>query len=219
MRTESTLKIIKVLNLYAGIGGNRKLWPKAINGCKVKVTAVELNPKIAEIYKELYPEDEVIVADAHDFLLKHYLEFDFIWASPPCQSHSRIRFGFGFCGTKKQRTVPLFPDMKLWQEIIFLQHYARCDWVVENVIPFYKPIIVPTFQLQRHYFWASKKIEKVDFEPDKIRKGTIGEYQNRLRIDLSSYHIPNKVQILRNCVAPAIGLYIFNAFFGSENND
>ena len=39
---------MEVLNLYAGVGGNRKLW----TGCNV--TAVELNPKIANVYKRLY---------------------------------------------------------------------------------------------------------------------------------------------------------------------
>ena len=35
--------MIKILNLYAGIGGNRRLWPDD----EIEVTAVELNPKIA----------------------------------------------------------------------------------------------------------------------------------------------------------------------------
>src|ERR1700693_208297 len=52
---------IKVLNLYAGIGGNRKLW----TGCQV--TAVEHNVKIAAVYKKLYPEDIIIVGDAHNY--------------------------------------------------------------------------------------------------------------------------------------------------------
>ena len=36
---------IKVLNLYAGIGGNRKLWPSD----KIEVTAVEYKQEIADI--------------------------------------------------------------------------------------------------------------------------------------------------------------------------
>lgn len=58
---------MKVLNLYAGIGGNRKLWP-----AECEVTAVELNPEVAEVYKENFPHDTVIVGDAHEYLLEHY---------------------------------------------------------------------------------------------------------------------------------------------------
>ena len=48
--------MMKVLNLYAGIGGNRKLWED------VEVTAVEWDPKIAEIYQDFFPDDTVVVA-------------------------------------------------------------------------------------------------------------------------------------------------------------
>src|SRR5207245_1157675 len=81
--------VIRVLNLYAGIGGNRKLWEN------VEVTAVENDPEIAAVYQDLYPDDTVVVGDAHKYLLEHYKEFDFIWTSPPCQSHSDIRFNVG----------------------------------------------------------------------------------------------------------------------------
>ena len=69
---------MKILNLYAGIGGNRKLW-----GNKHKVVAVEIDPKIANIYQDFFPEDKVIIEDAHKYLLEHSHNFDFIWSSPP----------------------------------------------------------------------------------------------------------------------------------------
>ena len=56
---------MKILNLYAGIGGNRKLWEN------VEVVAVEIEPKIAKIYSYFFSNDKVIVVDAHQFLLKH----------------------------------------------------------------------------------------------------------------------------------------------------
>lgn len=71
---------MKILNLYAGIGGNRKLW-----GDDYEITAVEFDPEIARAYQDRYPNDTVIVGDAKQYLLDHYKEFDFIWASPPCQ--------------------------------------------------------------------------------------------------------------------------------------
>ena len=36
---------------------------------------------------------------------------------------------------------PAFPDMKLYEEIIFLEHNFKGKYVVENVIPFYEPLI------------------------------------------------------------------------------
>jgi len=73
----------KVLNLYAGIGGNRKLWED------VDVTAVEWDEDIAEVYQENFPNDNVVVDDAHEYLKNNYRDFDFIWSSPPCPTHSR----------------------------------------------------------------------------------------------------------------------------------
>jgi len=115
-------KKIKVLNLYAGIGGNRKLWKD------VELTAIENNPEIAKIYQDFFPDDKVIVADAHQYLVEHFEEFDFIWSSPPCPTHSRIR------KATRQQNPPIFPDMKLYEEILLLKGYFDGKWVVENVV-------------------------------------------------------------------------------------
>lgn len=191
---------MKVLNLYAGIGGNRKLWEN------VEVTSIEYDEKIAEIYKDNYPGDTVIVADAHEYLLNHYSEFDMIWASPPCQTHSSARQNLG---VKSGKVNPVYPDMKLYQEIIFLQHNCEVPFVVENVIPYYKPLIAAQL-VGRHYFGSNKVIRQRKFENDDIKNATIEKMQNRLGFDLSKYKIENKRQILRNCVNPELGLYIFN---------
>lgn len=105
---------IKVLNLYAGIGGNRKLWPE-----NVKVTAVELDPEIAAIYQQNFPNDIVIVGDAHQYLLDHLNEYDFVWGSPPCPSHSKLNT---FLVPTNRRDLE-YPDMKLYQEIILLDKW------------------------------------------------------------------------------------------------
>ena len=86
-----------------------------------QVTAVEYEPQIAAVYADLYPQDELIVSDAHQYLLEHHEEFDFIWSSPPCQTHSSFRYNIGvrFRGTK-----PAYPDMTLYEEIVFLQHHS-----------------------------------------------------------------------------------------------
>lgn len=192
---------MKILNLYAGIGGNRKLW-----GDKHEITAVELNPSIAKVYSDFYPKDKVIIGDAHQYLLEHYHEFDFIWSSPPCQTHSSFRQNIcvRFHGTAAE-----YPDCKLWQEIIFLKHNAVCDFVIENVIPYYKPFIQPDFELQRHLFWSNKFILSTNFEKDNIRKAQIPDLQKQHNVDLSNYKLSNKRQVLRNMVAPELGKYIF----------
>lgn len=192
---------IKILNLYPGVGGNRKRW----DNCEV--TAVENNPKIAAIYKDLYPEDIVIVGDAHQYLLEHYKEFDFIWSSPPCQSHSSIRHNLQvrFRGCK-----PVYPDMRLYEEIIFLQHHAHnIKWVVENVNPYYQPLI-PAQKINRHLYWSNFKLTEFKSAHENIRAIQIPDLQKLHGIDLSKYKIANKRQILRNCVDPNAGLSILN---------
>ena len=66
---------MKILNLYCGIGGNRKLW----NGQEHEIVAIELNPEIAKIYQDVFHNDKVIVTDENEYLLEHFKEFDFIW--------------------------------------------------------------------------------------------------------------------------------------------
>lgn len=133
---------MKILNLYCGIGGNRALW-----GDDHEVTGVEIDPEIAQVYQELYPHDRVVVGDAHQFLLDHYNEFDFIWSSPPCPSHGQYRYNIGFLA---KGYSALFPDMKLYEEIIFLEYYFKGKYVIENVKPYYEPLVKPTVILQRH---------------------------------------------------------------------
>jgi len=192
---------MKICNLYCGIGGNRRLWTGH------KIVAVEYDPKIAEIYKDLFPEDETIITDAHQYLLDHYKEFDFIWSSPPCQSHSSFRQNI--C-VRFRGTPPVYPDMKLYQEILFLQANFEGKWVVENVKPYYKPLIEPTKELQRHLFWSNFPISEATFHKDKIRTAQIPDLQKLHGFDLSKYQLPNKRQVLRNCVLPELGKHILD---------
>ena len=192
---------MKILNLYAGIGGNRKLW-----GDDHEVTAVENDPTIAKIYKDLFPNDKVVIGDAHEYLLKHFKEFDFIWSSPPCQSHSSFRKNI--C-VRFRGTEPVYPSMILYEEILFLQYHAEGRWVVENVKPYYKPLIEGKL-LQRHLFWSNFEIPKIDVEKDNIRTAQIPDLQKKYGYDLSGYKLSNKRQVLRNCVEPKLGLHILN---------
>ena len=152
---------MKILNLYAGIGGNRKMW-----GDEDKITAIEFDENIAKIYKNNFPKDNVIITDAHKYLEEHFREYDFIWSSPPCPSHSRARKMLSMKkkkdGTVYEQNKPEFPDMKLYEEIIFLQNYYEGIYCIENVIPYYKPLIEPQ-KIGRHLFWSNIKLEKPEF--------------------------------------------------------
>ena len=191
---------MKILNLYAGIGGNRKLWTEGH-----EITAVELDSDIAKIYGDLFPNDNLIIGDAHEYLRKHYAEFDFIWTSPPCQSHSSFRQNI--C-VRYRGTEAVYPDMKLYQEILFLKHNFKGIWVVENVKPYYEALIKPNYVLQRHYFWNNVIVPDKDFEKDVIRKAQIPDLEKKHGYDLSKYRLKNKRQVLRNCVSPELGMYI-----------
>jgi len=142
---------MKILNLYACLGGNRYKWDEVSDD--LEITAVEWDEELAKLYQERFPNDKVIVADAHQYLLDHYKEFDFIWTSPPCPTHSRARYwGFGANGKN-----PVYPDMKLYQEILFLEHHFNGKYLVENVIPYYEPLI-PAQKRGRHLYWSNFKL-------------------------------------------------------------
>ena len=195
---------MKILNLYAGIGGNRKLW-----GDEHQITAVEFDPRVAAVYADLFPHDTVVVADAHDYLLKHFEEFDFIWSSPPCPSHSQMRknMSVGVMGAK-----PLYPDMKLYEEILLLRHYYKGKWVVENVRPYYPYLIDPTIIMGRHPYWTNFYIKHQLFGPDGIKDvGAAEKLAAKFGYDLSGYDLPDKRKALRNAVNPEMGLAILEA--------
>jgi DNA (cytosine-5)-methyltransferase 1 len=140
----------KILNLYACLGGNRYKWDEVADN--LEITSVELDPELARMYKERFPNDTVIVADAHQYLIDHYKEFDFIWSSPPCPTHSRARYWNS--SNYETTTKAIYPDMKLYQEILFLQHYFKGQFVVENVIPYYEPLISAK-KRGRHLYWTN----------------------------------------------------------------
>jgi DNA (cytosine-5)-methyltransferase 1 len=146
---------MKILNLYACLGGNRYKW-----GDEHEITAVEWDPELARLYQERFPNDKVIVDDAHQYLLDHYKEFDFIWSSPPCPTHSRARGWNTKLETK-------YPDMKLYEEIILLETVSKGEnprfngkYVVENVIPYYQPLI-PAHKRNRHLYWTNFNLPNI----------------------------------------------------------
>ncbi len=198
---------MKILNLYAGIGGNRKLW-----GDEHEITAIEYKQEIADIYIDLFPNDKIVVGDAHYYLLKHFEEFDFIWSSPPCPTHSqlgRLRALNKHNEATGQYSPPRYSDMKLYEEIILLKHFFKGKWCVENVIAYYEPLIRPT-EIQRHHFWSNFHIRQIKLDADNIDKGKVKEWEEKFGFDLSKYKGVNKRLVLRNCVHPIMGKHILD---------
>jgi len=193
---------MKILNLYAGIGGNRKLW-----GEEHEITAVEYDEPTANVYSEYFPKDTVIITDAHQFLLENYMNYDFIWSSPPCPSHSDIRR----CGVHSGLYKALYPEMSLYQEIILLKHFAKKNtkFVIENVKPYYEPLIVPDKKLHRHYYWANFAISDYEITNNRTHSKIRG-HKELYGYDLKDTQIADKRKALRNMVDPELGLHILN---------
>lgn len=193
---------MKILNLYAGVGGNRKLWSN-----EHEITAVEYDQSIAAIYKDLYPKDNVIVDDAHDYLITNFKQFDFIWSSPPCPTHSRMNFLLN----QKETFTLKYPDMKLYEEIIILQTFFKGYFVVENVKSYYNPLITPQ-ESGGHYFWANFDIPKIDTRK-KVRndKGyTLAKKMEEKNIYIDNFHgyKGDKRTLLNNAIESELGLVI-----------
>jgi DNA (cytosine-5)-methyltransferase 1 len=200
---------MKILNLYACLGGNRYKWNEVKED--IEVTSIELDPELAKLYQDRFPNDTVIVADAHQYLLDHYKEFDFIWSSPPCPTHSKARFA------RRETTKPVFPDMKLYEEVLFLQHNFKGKYVVENVIPYYTPLI-PSKKRGRHLYWTNFNLPSdVGCRKFDSKKFVTGgkDLQNWHKINLDRYKgEQRKDKIARNLVDYEVGKTIFQTALG-----
>jgi DNA (cytosine-5)-methyltransferase 1 len=197
----------KVLNLYACLGGNRYKWENC------QVTAVENDPELARLYQDRFPNDIVIIGDAHEYLRLHYDEYDFIWSSPPCPSHSKARYA------RKGTIEAIYPDMRLYEEILFLQTHFNGKYCVENVIPYYEPLI-PARKRGRHLYWTNfplpsdleEKESGIISGKDEVKKlCKIHDY------DFYQYNGAQRIdKIARNLVDYEVGLAIFNQARGIQ---
>ena len=202
---------MKILNLYACLGGNRYKWNEVKED--IEVTAVELDHELARLYQERFPNDKVVIADAHQYLLEHYKEFDFIWSSPPCPSHSKIRI------TQKSRDTfkAIYPDLKLYEEIIFLDNYFNGKYCVENVTPYYQPLI-PAKKRGRHLYWTNFNLpnDLKERKLDGILCTMRGEHK-KLEVfhDIKvSASVGGYRDVLRNLVDYEAGKTIFETMLG-----
>ena len=199
---------MKILNLYACLGGNRYKW-----GDEHDITAVELDEELARLYQERFPNDTVIVADAHQYLLDHYKEFDFIWTSPPCPTHSKIRM------TQKNTSgfIPKYPDMKLYEEILLLNKFYKGKYCVENVIPYYEPLI-PAKKRGRHLYWTNFNLPNnlsKRKSPEMTGKGSVERFSKFHDFDFYKYKgKQHRGKIARNLVDYEAGKTILDTAMG-----
>ena len=207
------MKQYKILNLYACLGGNRYKWDEVADN--LEVTAVELDPELARLYQERFPNDKVIIADAHKYLLDHYKEFDFIWSSPPCPTHSRIQTSL----KDRDKFIPYYPDMKLYEEILFLEQFFKGKYCVENVIPYYK-LLVPGYKRDRHIYWTNFNLPNVLSN----RSENIGGLNEHKRLE--AFHdykckagIAGYRDVLRNLVDYQAGKTILETALGIINRE
>jgi len=206
------MKKYKILNLYACLGGNRAKWNEVADN--LEITAVEWDQELAKLYQERFPNDKVIVADAHQYLLNHYKEFDFIWSSPPCPSHSRVRIS----QKNTAAFVPVYPDMNLYEEIIFLDNYFTGKYCVENVIPFYEPLISAQ-KRGRHLYWTNfilpGNLGEREITKNMIERGNVKELSEFHDFDFTKYKGGQRTnKIARNLVDYEAGKTILEIALG-----
>jgi DNA (cytosine-5)-methyltransferase 1 len=204
---------MKILNLYAGIGANRHLWTDH------SITNVEINAQCCAHLSSTYRDDTVVNEDAVEFLLANYNDFDFIWLSPPCQSHTKLTHSFN-------KRCPRLPDFTLYAIHTFLSSFHKGLFVIENVIPYYKPLIAPSASIGRHALWANFTIPFLKFNNPKgfASMSTESDFQSLvswLGIPRPPHIYPGKAhnpcQLLRNATHPAIGNHILNAAIAHHN--
>jgi DNA (cytosine-5)-methyltransferase 1 len=113
----------KVLDLFCGAGGAamglHRVWPDA------EITGIDIRPQIRYPFR-------FVQADAMTFPLDDY---DFIWASPPCQGYSQTNH-IHHC---QRRPYPRLIE-KLRQRL----RTTTSRWVIENVVgaPLISPVIL-----------------------------------------------------------------------------
>lgn len=193
---------MKILNLYAGIGGNRKYWSD-----EHEITAVEMNTEIAGIYKYNFPNDNVIVTDAHQYLLNNYKNFDFIWSSPPCPTHSVLCYS---------QPIKQYADMTFYQQIILLQNWFKGKYCIENVKPYYEYLIKPSFIIGRHPFWSNFNVTPLNVKNIDVSRSTSEQLSEYLDMPIPRYKAR---LLLRNCVEPKTGKHILDCAINLEQQN
>ena len=108
--------------------------------------------------------------------------------------------------------------MKLYEEVIFLQHYYKGKFCIENVIPFYEPL-VPAHKRHRHLYWTNFNLPNKLSErknPDLARTRNVVKQLSKFHdYDFSKYKGKQSVRkMARNLVDYEAGRTIFETVLG-----
>jgi len=168
--------MLKILDLFCGIGGVARGFHDYLQEHRIKYlyVAIDIDKHVLKAHKALNPLSNVILRDAYSFSIDELRRYDFVWASPPCETHS-----IAGIWTRKEKKSP---DFRLYKLILTL-HDANIPFVVENVKPYYNPPIKPTSKANRHRLWSNLSISPVNlrltpFERVKNSTRTLCEYHD-----------------------------------------
>jgi hypothetical protein len=116
---------MKALDLFCGLGG----WSDGLAAEGFDVTGVEIEPKIAALYKH-----PVIVADICSLKPIDFKGYDLIVGSPPCRNFSQLALLFGKTRWK-EKPDPEGKGMELVNAFLNFVKIAKPKyWCMENVI-------------------------------------------------------------------------------------
>ena len=189
--------MLRILDLFAGIGGTARGFQKCLNevGVRYEYYAVDIDEAILVIHKRLNPKSITIQRDAYTFSKETLRTYDFIWASPPCHTHSR---GLWF----RKRYLNVEPDYRLYDLIRLLRSVGK-PFIVENVIPRYEPPIKYDIVIGRHVFWTNLYLRKVPFRRVQKDWGYMKisdwlEFHDLPKDLFDGVRVKNKLKVLRN---------------------
>ncbi len=170
---------MKVLDLFCGLGG----WSDGLALEGFEVLGVELDPRIAELYKH-----PVIVADVATLDPSDFTGYDLIVGSPPCRDFTQLPdHAVKRNGQRVAWKDPKNPTRGLINVHVFLrfvEEAAPGSWLMENVVGLTKHLeikhrmIVRLTRGKRRAFWGTFPAFLV---PRDFSHGLHLEYKGPLR--------------------------------------